>query len=85
MTITEIDPLLRFVIYKGEKYYIARCLEHDFAVQLLDPDCSSQEITGMIAGQVHIAREKGVPPFANMLPAPEKYQKMKVAHAFTWR
>jgi len=69
-------PLLRFVIYPGEKYLIARCLEHDFAIQVIDPMHIAQEISGMISAQVRVALENGVKPFSNMRPAPGKYQKM---------
>ena len=69
-------PFLRFVIYKGEQHYVARCLEHDFAVQILDPDCAEQEISGMISAQVKVALDNDVKPFANMGPAPAKFHKM---------
>lgn len=64
---------LRVLLIKEEEWWVAQCLEYDFAGQAKSIDEATYQLLNLIAGHIAIHEELGLDPFENVVEAPKPY------------
>lgn len=64
---------LHVVIFKGERSWVAQCLEIDLATQGSDFDQLAERFERALQAHIEICRERGADPFTCLPPAPDSH------------
>lgn len=74
----EASPVfqLRVVVFKGQKHWVAQCLEYDIAAQARQLDDLPTMLRKSLEAELELSRKEGVEPFSVLSPAPDRYWAM---------
>jgi hypothetical protein len=61
------------VIFQGERYWVAQCLEIDIATQGSDFDQLAERFERALQAHIEISRERDADPFTCLPPAPDRH------------
>jgi hypothetical protein len=64
---------LHVVIFQGERYWVAQCLEIDLATQGSDLDQLAERFERALQAHIEISRERGADPFTCLPQAPDRH------------
>jgi hypothetical protein len=64
---------LHVVIFQGQRYWVAQCLEIDLATQGADLVQLAERFERVLQTHVEISRERGDDPFTCLPPAPDRH------------
>ncbi len=68
--------LLKVVVFKGQKSWIAQCLDHDIAAQADSPEELPGRFGRALAAEFEFSQQQGVEPLSMLPPAPDRYWAM---------
>ena len=68
---------LSFAVKPEGSYFVAQCLEYDFAVQGETTDELSSRILETIHAYERLAKEQGVEPFSHLKKPPAFFQQLR--------
>ena len=66
----------RVVVFRGQRHWVAQCLEIDLAAQAERLEDLPERLARTFAAEVELARERGVDPFLGLPQAPARYWAM---------
>lgn len=78
MATTNTD-VIRVIAYREDDAWIAQCLEHDIAAQGASFRDAMRRLTATVNLECEYTLEKHGEAFANIDPAPEKFEQMFAA------
>ena len=67
---------LRVVIFRDGDFWVAQCLEHDIGAQARDIPTLQRNFALTVDLEAKVATERGVAPFSDIDPAPDKFVEM---------
>ncbi len=68
--------LIRALVFKGHKAWVAQCLEHDIATQAEKPADILRQLELALEAEVRFCAKYGGVPFERLPKAPQKYWDM---------
>ncbi len=72
---------LRVVVFQEGDQWVAQCLDHDIGAQAPDLEELQRRIIGALAAELKETLERFGRPFANIDPAPARFQEMWLQRA----
>ena len=67
---------IRAVVFKEGDWWVAQCLEYDFAAVSRALEELPGELEGAVATQIEISLERGIQPYHGYSPAPRRFWEM---------
>ncbi len=67
---------IRAVVFKEGDWWVAQCLEYDFAAVSKDLEELPGELEWAVTAQIEISLERGIQPFHGYSPAPRRFWEM---------
>ena len=67
---------IRAVVFKEGEWWVAQCLEHDFAAVSKSLEELPGELQWAVTAQITISLERGIQPFHGYSPAPRRFWEM---------
>ncbi|HEX6865528.1 MAG TPA: hypothetical protein VF414_22060 [Thermoanaerobaculia bacterium] len=67
---------MRAVVFKEGDWWVAQCLEYDFAAVSKDLEELPGELQWAVTAQITISLERGIQPFHGYSPAPRRFWEM---------
>jgi hypothetical protein len=67
--------ILRVIVFRGNRYWVAQCLDINLAAQGPDLDELAERFANTLKAHITLSHERGIEPFA-LRPTDERYRDM---------
>jgi hypothetical protein len=67
---------LRVVVFRGNRHWVAQCLDVNLAAQASDFDELAERFAKTLKAHIVLSSEKGIEPFIDLPQADDRYWKM---------
>lgn len=73
---TRRTETIQAVVFQRDEWWIAVCLDNGLATQARTREAIGPELQRLLRVQIRATRQHGLPPFAALPKAPDKYWRM---------